>query len=229
MYKILLFFIVSISACHAMSLTDIEASMSFEALVECGRKIINDLQRESDKSQFLDAAHNGESRELKFWLKNAQVNPNTRDTYGETALMLIHERGTLDDIDMLMRYGADVNARDDGGFTALDYAVQENKLTHVQKLYTYGADIHTGNLSPISLDCAKFLLFAGANPYASTPLLTSVQILNMLKKPNSVSRHEAKEFRPVVIERISNELPKKNIVRNLVHREITGVRFSKPK
>ncbi|MBI4748609.1 MAG: ankyrin repeat domain-containing protein [Acidobacteria bacterium] len=73
------------------------------------------------------------------------VNPDARNEFGETALMLVGNSKTI--AKYLVRYGADVNARNQVGATPLMYAMLQDKAFIPKLLIAGGADVNAADQS----------------------------------------------------------------------------------
>lgn len=93
---------------------------------------------------------------------------NTKNRYGETALIYAVKYRALADVQFLVQEGADINARNKYGETALMYAAQHRDLADVQFYVREGADINArdengktalmGAIRFEKLDVVKFLI-----------------------------------------------------------------------
>lgn len=89
----------------------------------------------------------------------AGANPNARDEYGDTALMIAARQNPFPEVAaILLQKGADVNAKDDDGWTALMLAAFANPNPGMVKvLLDAGADVSAQNAKGKSaLDLVKF-------------------------------------------------------------------------
>lgn len=64
----------------------------------------------------------------------------TRDEYGQTALMYASDTGAFDVVELLLKRGANPNARSLAGWTALMYAARGGHTATAQLLLGFGAD-----------------------------------------------------------------------------------------
>lgn len=91
------------------------------------------------------ASGSGTIPSVQYLLVDAGVDPNTRSTSGETALMLAATRQRREVIRVLVEAGADVNMRDHDGATALHHALagvggRKELAKTVRLLLDFGAD-----------------------------------------------------------------------------------------
>ncbi|TYQ30089.1 hypothetical protein PseudUWO310_10520 [Pseudanabaena sp. UWO310] len=122
------------------------------------------------------------------------ANPNAKDKYGATVLVIAASKSYLDIVQLLLEHNADINGRDpfernDYYLTPLMAAVREHHIEMINLFLAKGAEV---NASPdegvASLDIAieknhadvvKILLQAGANPnhYAmgATPIYSAAR------------------------------------------------------
>lgn len=88
----------------------------------------------------LKAAKSGNLQKVKELL-DAGTNPNVRDDYGRTALILTAAcRGWAHIVELLLDRGADINAKDKQGWTVLMWAAYFNNTNAVKLLKQHGAN-----------------------------------------------------------------------------------------
>lgn len=120
-------------------------------------------------------AHNKGSLEIVQKLLKAGADPNIKNQYGDTALMLAIDKENLHLVPPLLKAGADANAESNAGFVPLIQAARIGDVDTVKVLLEYGADINyqaktkkdTALILAADnnhLDVIKFLLNAGADP-----------------------------------------------------------------
>jgi len=159
-----------------------------------------------------EAAVVGNAAVIKKLLK-AGANAESANADGQTALMIVARSSNLEVAKLLLDHGANVNAREHWrGQTALMWAAAENQPEMVRLLIKHHANVNersdltnfqrqvtseprmqarpTGGFTPLlyaarrgCLDCAKFLVAAGADvnlddPDGVSPLLRATENLN---------------------------------------------------
>ena len=92
-----------------------------------------------DNPEIAIYAKNGNLDKVKDLLNNG-VNPDSKDKYGDTALVWASYKGYLDIVKELLRYNADVNIQDIDNETALGMASYKGYLDIVKELLKYNAD-----------------------------------------------------------------------------------------
>lgn len=143
------------------------------ALVADGRLMRQSGPQEQDL-QLLQAASSGNGAQVKVLLASgAQV--NTVDEWGNTALLLAAQEGSIDTVQELLRAGALVNGRG-GAMTPLGAAALRGHTTVARMLIRGKADVNavggneqTALMNAVSLnrlEVAKVLVEAGANTRA---------------------------------------------------------------
>ncbi|KAK9889799.1 hypothetical protein WA026_007172 [Henosepilachna vigintioctopunctata] len=78
---------------------------------------------------------------LRSFLENKQVQIEDKDENGTTALMYASQKGRLNFVQELLKYGADPNAEDSDNWTALLCACKEGYVEIVHELLEHNADI----------------------------------------------------------------------------------------
>ncbi len=123
--------------CHR-PIADLPLSSFDSILGTLGTRISRDLSGtrsvingERTREKLLDQVEKGNKSAVLALLKQG-VEPDTRNEFGETALMLVGNSKTI--AKYLVRYGADVNARNQVGTTPLMYAMLQDK-TFIPKLF----------------------------------------------------------------------------------------------
>jgi ankyrin repeat protein len=91
---------------------------------------------------FREALQEGDLKQARDMLNNAQVRVNGKDEYGMTPLMYASEVGDRDLVLALINMGADVNAREIEGRTPLMFASHVGHVKVVMLLIMKGADVN---------------------------------------------------------------------------------------
>jgi serine/threonine protein kinase len=78
-------------------------------------------------------------------LNEEGADPNTTNSFGETALFKAAGKGHTDLVNLLLAKGADVNIKDINGMTAMIEASRKGRSEVVEILHSRGADINTAN------------------------------------------------------------------------------------
>lgn len=89
--------------------------------------------------EFERAAIAGDAAALEARLK-AGADANSKDRYGQTALMLAAHRGHLEAVQVLLRHGADLNVTAKYGLSALMLAIVGGHEAVARALAQAGAD-----------------------------------------------------------------------------------------
>lgn len=89
----------------------------------------------------IESAKTGDEEMVRLLIENEEVNLNTEDDYGYTALCYAALKGHMDIVDLLTENGANVNATNSGG-SALVQAVFFGHLKIAKRLIEYGADVN---------------------------------------------------------------------------------------
>lgn len=142
----------------------------YRALVADGRALKVEPPQVQDM-QLLQAARNGDGAQVKALLASgAQV--NTVDEWGNTALLLAAQEGSIDTVQQLLRAGALVQGRG-GAMTPLGAAALRGHTMVARMLVRGKADVNavganeqTALMNAVSLnrlEVAKVLIEAGAN------------------------------------------------------------------
>ena len=174
------------------------------ALVRAGADV--NKKNQFGTTALTEAAVVGSAPILDVLLK-AGADPNVRNPEGETPIMAAARSGKVDAARVLVEAGADVNAKEEfGGQSALMWAAAQSQAEMVKFLASAGADLNArgvirnwerkviteprpkdmnqGGFTPLlyaaregCLQCAKYLMAAGADPDLADPHL--VTPLNM--------------------------------------------------
>lgn len=86
------------------------------------------------------ATLDGNIFQLALLLHQPEIDVDTPDRSGHTALMWAAYKGYPQVVDLLLRWGANVHARDESGFTALHWSLVRGQLHGIFKMLEYGAD-----------------------------------------------------------------------------------------
>ena len=178
---------------YAASNGDVEL---VRALIKGGANV--KLTNQFGTSALTEAAIIGSAPIIDLLLK-AGADPNTRNPEGESALMAVARSGKVDAAKRLLEAGADVNLKENfGGQTALMWAAAQGQADMVKLLASSGADVNArgvirqwerkviteprpkdmnkGGFTPLlyaaregCVDCAKYLIAAGADPDLEDP------------------------------------------------------------
>ena len=79
--------------------------------------------RDDDIVGIFEAAGNGDIEEVRELLESG-VNPNIRDVFGFTPILLAIDNGHVDTVELLLNAGANLNRRDNLGYTVIDQALR---------------------------------------------------------------------------------------------------------
>jgi ankyrin repeat protein len=167
-----------------------------ERLIEAGADV--SARNEFGTSALAEASIIGAAPVIEALLR-AGADPNADNPEGETALMAVARTGNLAAAELLLGAGADVNAREKwGGQTALMWAAAQSQPEMVELLATHDADVdargtirqwerkviteprpkdmNKGGFTPLlyaareaCIECARYLLEAGADPDLADP------------------------------------------------------------
>ena len=108
-----------------------------------------------DNPELVKYAEDDNLSKIKELLSNG-VNPDSKDKYGNTALMLAPSYGYLDIVKELLKHNADVNNKNIYGITALIEASCNDYLNVVKELLKHGADTSiTNKYNKTAFDYAK--------------------------------------------------------------------------
>ena len=117
-------------------------SVSARAFAQSPEEAQRELQRLSisyTSEEFITRARQGDEAAVDLFL-DAGMNPDIRDKYGRTALVLATREGNMEVVKTLLNKGADIDARKEGGWTSLTWAASEGYMEIVQLLLDSGAD-----------------------------------------------------------------------------------------
>ena len=107
----------------------------------------------------------------------SKMNLEQANSHGETILWLAVQKGSINFVEMLLEYGANINTTDKDGWTPLHLAVQNNDINMVRLLLNHNPDINATNKYGNNIiwvavywakgrhDIIELLLDAGANPF----------------------------------------------------------------
>jgi len=123
---------------------EIHESKTFDADSDLIKQIRSDFDGVIGESyilrDLLNAAALGKKEEVEICLNN-EIDINSKNEEGHTALMLAASMGRNDTVDFLIDSGADLNLASNNGWTALLWAASRGHLMVVKKLVESGADI----------------------------------------------------------------------------------------
>lgn len=91
------------------------------------------------------AADNSYERLVELLVLDENVDVNTEDSVGRTALMFAVAQNNLPIVQALLEAGADVDIQNNHGWTALMHAIRRDNLPIVQELINAGADVNIQN------------------------------------------------------------------------------------
>lgn len=150
--------------------------------------------------------------EIKNYLENNDINIDTVNHAGLTALIRAADYGKYDIVKLLIEKGANVNHRTDNGFTAIIWAAERGHLDIVKLLVENGADINAKSTwaakTPImaaaerceNIDVISYLITKGANLNEKGAGGT---VLDYAKSRNAWDK-EQKDFKKLVIQTLIN-------------------------
>jgi len=105
------------------------------------RKIIEKKGIPLTQESFLKEVKAGNREHVELFIK-AEMDINSRDKDGSTALMVASERGDIEMAQFLMQNGADVSAKNIDGYTALMYVAYKGNLEIAELLIKNKADVN---------------------------------------------------------------------------------------
>lgn len=91
---------------------------------------------------------------LPEWKGDKCLTPYSRNKFGDYPLNVASTRGMVEEIDILIKNGANIHLRGEHGYSPLHNAVESGVLDAVQFLISHGANIrevNDDNISPIQL------------------------------------------------------------------------------
>jgi ankyrin repeat protein len=148
------------------------------------------------------AVISGNIRMIKHLLKYVNLDLNTQDYDGETALIKAVSYNYPEVVELLINAGADVNIHTNDGYTALIYAATTDNTKLVELLINAGADVnaHTNHgFTALILaalhghtDIAELLINAGADVNAHTD--NGYTALQLFCENNYIPEAQKKEF-----------------------------------
>lgn len=109
-------------------------------LVEIGKARISRTPGTKDWDSPLVAAVVGNSEEIFYYLLDHGADPNDKDIFGVTPLMMASAKGRVDWMMALKEHGADFSLGDSIGKTALMYACEEGEIKAIEYLLQNGAN-----------------------------------------------------------------------------------------
>ncbi len=102
-------------------------------------------RKEAELAALHLAASEGKIEALQL-LFNVGADLNSKDGFGETALMIAAQQRQPRFVQPLLQMGADINAKDNEGRTALMVAAQSSYITTVKILIRAGADVNAKDI-----------------------------------------------------------------------------------
>ena len=120
--KILLVSMVGVNLCYNANQSDLDLETKKH---EANQKA--DLR-------LIDAAQFGDIAIVQQLLSDKSIDVNTRDEYGNTALMEASSDGNKEIVELLLKHGADVNIKGNDGNTALMFALPEKGLKESKEI-----------------------------------------------------------------------------------------------
>lgn len=100
------------------------------------------LPQDQQTALFLKFSLEGNKKMIKFINENCNIDINSRDIDGNTALMFAVKSGKSEVVDYLLKNDAEINYQNNFGITPLHLAVRKNALNLVEHLLRYGADVN---------------------------------------------------------------------------------------
>ena len=100
---------------------------------ETARKDLSKLNVPYTPEQYLNSAKDGNTKVVALFLQ-AGMDVNTKNSDGQTALMLAAYSGHKDTVKLLLKHGAFINVIDKFGDSALSWAAAENHTDIVNLL-----------------------------------------------------------------------------------------------
>lgn len=116
-----------------------------EGMAEARRQLEQQGGQYSEAA-FIESVKNGNAQIVTQFLA-AGMNPNLKDPYGSTVLMLAAEKGLTPIVIALLDGGADKEVKDTAGNTALAWAAGEGHAETVKALLDRGANVNAANTS----------------------------------------------------------------------------------
>jgi ankyrin repeat protein len=113
---------------------------------EAARKKLEEMGLQYSEDAFFDNVKKGNAEAVKQFVA-AGIDPNKKDSYGSTPLMLAAEKGHTETALALLDGGAQVDSKDGSGNTALIWAAGEGKVDTVKALLSRGANVNATNTS----------------------------------------------------------------------------------
>ena len=100
---------------------------------EDARKDLSTMNVPYTPTEFLTSAKEGETNVVELFLQ-AGMDVNTKNSDGQTAIMLAAYSGHIDTVRLLLKHGAYINVIDKFGDSALSWAAAENHADIVKLL-----------------------------------------------------------------------------------------------
>lgn len=105
---------------------------------------------------FFSEVHYGSLERINMLLKRGLASVNSRDSEGNTPLMIAASNGRIPLMNLLLSRGAWVNAQNDLGYTPLMLAAMEGHQEAVKLLLSWGADEDLCNYENMrALECSR--------------------------------------------------------------------------
>ena len=103
---------------------------------------LSNLFGKDNNHEFLNACRLGQIENVERFLKSNQIDINSQDEYGKTALICATDLGYKDILELLIKGGANPNIQEENGNTALICAVEIGRVDIVELLIKSGADLN---------------------------------------------------------------------------------------